>query len=361
MEFTKKIHLYAFCLLVVLQLGLLSSCSENALTVGTRNALGVTNELVVVSSDELWEGWIGDTLRYYYESAYPVMPQPEPLFDLRHITPERLSQNVLLKELRNYLFIGNLERKDSPTSQLIKNHLQNATEDFGGRNYASKVLRDKWADGQQLVYLFANSDDALVQGIAESFPAISKRVRAFDEKQIDAATYLEGVNRALSEEVVTRYGVDLKIPRDFQKVRESENMIWLRKDLDEAILNMMILQVPYRSEAQFEQANLKKLRDSLGRKYVSSPEPGSYMVTNDQDLPMFVNQLQVNGNFAVEARGIWEMENDFLGGPFLSYAFLSPDGKSIIFIDNFVFAPGKKKRNYIQQLEHIISSIRYKT
>ncbi|MEM9884792.1 MAG: DUF4837 family protein, partial [Bacteroidota bacterium] len=53
----------------------------------TPNAYGPRNQLVVVMDDDLWQSDVGDTVRFYYGSAYPVLPQPEPIFDLTHFTP----------------------------------------------------------------------------------------------------------------------------------------------------------------------------------------------------------------------------------------------------------------------------------
>jgi len=49
-------------------------------------AFGQVNDMVVVADQKVWESAVGDTFRYYFSSAYPILPQPEPVFDLWHWT-----------------------------------------------------------------------------------------------------------------------------------------------------------------------------------------------------------------------------------------------------------------------------------
>ena len=83
------------------------------------------------------------------------------------------------------------------------------------------------------------------------------------------------------------------------------------------------------------------------------------MRTNDVDLPMLTQYINLDGHYTLEARGIWDIVNDFMGGPFVSYLIHNADTNELLFIDCFVHAPGKKKRDQIQYLEYIIGSIKY--
>ena len=98
--------------------------------------------------------------------------------------------------------------------------------------------------------------------------------------------------------------------------------------------------------------------NELGR-YVSTEKEGTYKHINDIDLPMYSSNMQLNGKFVVETRGIWEVVNDFMGGPYLSYSILNAETNEILLVEGFIHAPSKTKRNYMQQLEHIFGSLRF--
>jgi len=54
-------------------------------------AYGKVNELVLVADKNIWEGPIGDTIRYYLSSAYIILPQPEPILDIRFYEPKDMA------------------------------------------------------------------------------------------------------------------------------------------------------------------------------------------------------------------------------------------------------------------------------
>jgi len=79
------------------------------------------------------------------------------------------------------------------------------------------------------------------------------------------------------------------------------------------------------------------------------------MIINPMIQPGY-KMLSFNGRNIVEMRGLWEAYNDYMGGPYISHTFLSPDGKDVIVMDAFVYAPKFPKRNYIKQMESLLYS-----
>jgi hypothetical protein len=100
-----------------------------------------------------------------------------------------------------------------------------------------------------------------------------------------------------------------------------------------------------------------KKRNEIMARQIRSGSPGSEMVVNDKDLPLTHRNVELAGYNAYELRGVWEMTDDFMGGPFVSYFVLSDNLDSIYIIDLFVYAPGEEKREYLQELEHIATSL----
>jgi hypothetical protein len=344
---------------IFLLVAFLSSCNED---VGggmkvKPSALGRMNEIVVLADKELWESPVQDTFDYYFGSAYPIMPQPEPMFDIRHFNLNELDMEPLRKELRTYVLLADLSNKDSRTTKMVKS-------DLGEARYQKALLgevtstvgKDKWARGQLVIYLMGKDSDALNKVIKDSYPALSRRVNQHDEEQLRQKVYGAKTNLGLSEEISEKFGVKLDIPTRYQKAMfiEEENFIWMRKDDQESVLNIIVRKFPYRNQEQLSVEAIKKRRNEYGKKYISTTEEGSYMVINDVDLPVFDYTYNIDGKYTRELRGVWEMENDFLGGPFATYAILNEEKGEIVFIDTFIYAPGKEKRNMMQELEFIV-------
>lgn len=345
-----------FCLL-------LSSCasdfSKNLSP--TPTAFGSTNQIVVIADNTVWEGEVGDTLRKYFAAAYPILPQPEPMFDLRHYTMKELLSGPARQELRNYIFLGLTNDSDSPvtkmmTEDLSKNVMEKKVAEKGR---GSSLGRDKWALGQQLVYLYGQDETALNEGIIRHFPTIAKRVHDNDLKQVEGILYSGGDNAKIQRKLQSNLDLSMHIPYDFYLAfQDSVNKVmWIRQELKDFSGNLLIKRIPYTDKSQFDMKAMQNLRDALGKKYITSAIKGAYMRTNDQDLPVLSQQITIKDYYAVEMRGIWDMVNDFMGGPFVSYMIHKPNSQELLFIDVFVHAPGKDKRDYVQRLEHIVSSL----
>jgi hypothetical protein len=342
---------------------LLSSCTEEVQR-GLRSvptAFGNLNEIVVIMDDDLWDGPLGDSIRYYYSAAYPLLPQPEPIFDLRHFTPKDLDSSPLLRELRSYMAVGIISDSSSPTTNMIAKDLgaEKTSQAKQDPAFNSTLGYDKWAKGQLVIYQFATSFDDLVGVVKENFPAVKKRVNDFDRKKLEAYAYLNGENKRLSEEVHSTMGVELKVPSGFFMAINDGEVIWMRRETEKMSSNIVLKKMKYTDQAQLTKENLIAVRDSIGKKYVSSTLPNTYMKINYKDLPVISSPTKINGNYAIDGRGIWEIENDYMGGAFISYLILNPAINEILFIDGFLHAPGENKRDFMQQLDLVINTAKF--
>jgi hypothetical protein len=347
-----------------LLISILTSCMDvSTQSVRTKpNAIGKINQVVVIADKGIWEGEVGDTLRYYLESPYLLLPQPEPIFDLKPFTVQDLKAEPVRKELRTMLILADLSQKESsPAARLIAEHmgeenLRRARED---KSFISTLGKDKWAKDQLLIYVFGFGRQELIKNFKQQFPAIQKQIHKFDANQIEANVYQAGSNLELSSSILDTFDLAIRLPKSFVSAIQNENFIWLREDTRKFVNNIMIHRIPYIKQEQFSEDGIKAIRDSLGKKYITTDVEGAFMQINDRDLPIITRATTLNGNYAFEARGIWEMNKAFMGGPFVSYLIHNQEKEQLLFVDGFVYGPGEEKREPMQELEHILSTIEY--
>ena len=86
---------------------------------------------------------------------------------------------------------------------------------------------------------------------------------------------------------------------------------------------------------------------------------GSFMTTSEFFTPK-LEYLKYRGRDLAQVRGMWEVQNDFMGGPFVSHSFYSPDGKEIFVAESWVYAPQEDKRNFLRQVEALLYSWEWK-
>ncbi len=352
-RFNKKSILIYFLLFAVVSFW--QSClSPPSIKPGS---IGSVSQMTVIADNTLWEGMVGDTFRYFFQGPYPILPQPEPLFDVAQFAPDKLTD--IRREMRVLVFLGNLNDKTSATSNIIRQtigeeNVQRAKDD---PTYGTIIGRDRWASNQTVFYIFAHSDEQLASIIKRGFPSITEKMWEIDQGFIKNRTFLRGLNDGHNKRILDSFNMNIKIPNGYTEVLHEDNALWLRMDDRELISNIMIYKEKYTSEKQLKNEYLKSLIDTLGKKYVRSELEGSYMRVNNWDLPVFYEQKNKAGAFAVEGRGIWELVNDFMGGPFLAYVILDKDNNNIILVNGFVMAQGKEKRPYMQNLDMIFSTI----
>lgn len=323
-------------------------------------AISKSNDIVVVADKEDWDGIVGDTFRYYFESAYPITPSPEPVFNLRFFTPNQLKAEPLRKELRTYCIVADLKDTLSETTKMMK-------MDYGDQRYkrvylndsiSTGVGKDKWAMDQLVVYLFGRGEEQLIDAIRKNFNNIANKVHEHDAPQIKANTYVSGRHLGLTEKILKHFKVKLDVPGDYKEamfIPGKSPMIWLRKDTRRAALNMVVQKFRYEDINQISVDNAIELSNQFGQ-YVDSDTPGSHLIVNTKDLPVLENVKDINGNYTLEVRGIWEMEKDFMGGPFIAYLIPDANNNSYLFILNFVYAPGKEKKLFLQEMETVVNT-----
>ena len=84
----------------------------------------------------------------------------------------------------------------------------------------------------------------------------------------------------------------------------------------------------------------------------------TYMTISSFARPS-IGYMKYKGLDFAEVRGFWEVQNDYMGGPFVSHVFYSRDGKDVIVLQAFVYAPKYDKRQYLRQVESVIYSFEW--
>ena len=76
-----------------------------------------------------------------------------------------------------------------------------------------------------------------------------------------------------------------------------------------------------------------------------------------EEMPIVCNKYEHGKNYAIECRGMWNVEGDFMAGPFVNLSILDEKNQRIICVDGYVYAPNDEKRDYMFQVEAIMHSL----
>ena len=295
---------------------------------------GRPGDLVVVMDSSLWTGYSEEQVYNCFAATQEGLPQREPLFNVIAIESGNFSR--IFKTTKNIMIISDQE---------------------SGKEAQFAMKEDMWAKDQLVLIVFAKSDKKVAQILKKNCGYIRDEFKKKEIKRLQKAfTKLKSAeSAALFEE---KFGLHPLIPTDYKLAHNQDNMIWMRKDFQHkghyVNMGLLVYSFPYTSEAELSDSLLMKRRDMMTKK-VKGASPGSYMLRY-AELPPSTRTLNINERYVKELRGLWHMKVDFMGGPFIHYAFIDKAGKNVISIDGYVFAPKFDKREYLRELEAIALS-----
>lgn len=324
----------------------LSSCQESRKKV-LPEATGRIDEILVVTHDSYLKDDIGKALKNSLRKTYPGLPQDEPYFDA-HFVPYRAFSR-LLEKTSTILFVCPLN-EDTPINEYLRSQKARVKQDLSGKHFFS--FGDVWAKGQQVFYVYGETREDLIQFLDKQSPQFIKAIKRIEDIKARRNVVASGIDATMTNRLVETQKIRLDIPRTFREVQTDETIAWFRQDLEGAIENLMIKSVPIAGATGFDKMLPVYVRDEMG-KLVSTEKEFSHMVT---DTMMDVSQkmIKIDGRDCIETRGLWEMTEDFMGGPFINYAIKDEENNRFVVIDYFVFAPQFKKRQYIRKMEVFI-------
>lgn len=289
-------------------------------------------EVMVVADDSIWEGYAGRALDVVLNKPLKGLPQEESTFHVSRITPD------------NYDRITNLFRN------IIIFKI--------GREYSEprfRLLRDEFSSPQMIMTIQGPSVSEVSTFITEQTDFI---IKFFSDEEINRAAreFHDEHNIKFAKKVKDMFGCDFYIPVDINKMKIGDNFIWASNDALTGIQNIVIYSYPYATEKVFRRGVYIALRDSFMKANIPGGKPNQYMATDKNHVD--VKNITVRGEFAQEARGLWHMVNDAMGGPFVAHSMIDTINNRVIVAEGFVYAPDKMKRTMIRRLEAAIYTLR---
>lgn len=150
-------------------------------------------------------------------------------------------------------------------------------------------------------------------------------------------------------------GGRVHFPVGYNLKKVTDDFIWIADEKQYSTQGVFIYKYPATDEDPFSEENIIARRNVFLKEYVPATAENSYMTTSVFVKPG-IKFLKYHNLDFVETRGLWEVYNDYMGGPFVSHSFYSKDGKDIIVLEAWVYAPKYDKRQYLRQTESLLYS-----
>ena len=330
--------IFKTALLLMVSALLLSSCGNREPKDRTKylpNITGNAGEVLVVINKGYWEGELGSTLREILAGEYPFLPQREPVFKLFNATPGGFSGSYLLH--RNIVIVNVAPEIDTT---------------------GIRVSRDAWAKPQVIVTVSANTPEEASELITGHSELIINSIEQAERDRLIANSY-KYQDKEVFDAVAANLGGSPYFPTGFSMKKNTPGFMWISQETTYVNQGILIFKIPYTDTTQLAPASLKSTLYDLWQANVPGMRENSYMTFNKVIEPGFRN-IEYKGQTMVEMRGLWEVENDYMGGPFVCHIFPDRNRENLIILNAFVYAPKYDKRKYLRQVESIIYSFNWK-
>lgn len=326
--------------LILTVVALLAACGgRQTEAIMKKSSSGKTLEVLMAADQGHFTGDTRELIDSIFRQPQGCLPQPEPVFDLVNIPVSSLHNTQMFKMHRNIVV---LEVKEGNSDKVY-------------------IDRDRWATPQVVVHVAASSEASL-RDLLRRYEATIFRAIYDAEHQRMIRAFHNMRNVKLMERLKEKFGFGLTVSEDFMWAEEDDGFAWLRRETKDISLGILVNVTPYRSQDQLAPEKIYNRLDTLMRRHVPGPSEGSYMGT-ERRIPMESMKYDYEGSgYCIQTHGLWRLfgNEDRMGGPFVNYSMLSPDGKDIIDLVGFVYAPRFEKRDYLMQVEGICNSLKWK-
>ncbi len=295
------------------------------------NITGAAGEVLVIMDNSNWDGATGELLLDILKEEFPGLPQSEPIFDVTHITAAS--------------FDGIYQYHRSIVLTTIQSGLEPKI----------RFRENVWAKPQIMIQLEASTGAGLKQLIMDNEERIQSFLVQYDRSRL-TATYHKSKDPAIQKEILVHHQVRLAIPRGYIMDFSTDDYTSVSIEASDLSQVIQIYDYPADGPEDLMVSKIKEKRNAITKVYVEGPRENSYMTISRMFEPIAFD-LKNNDMDVVEIRGLWDLENGFMGGPFVSHSVYDAKRNRIITVDGYIYHPNQKKRVKIKQLEAIIYSM----
>ena len=289
---------------------------------------GKAGEVLVVIEKNDWDSQLGESVRGVLADEYPFLPVQEARYSVSNVSHGGFIE--MFQVHRNIVFFD-INPQAASTGV--------------------KFIKDKWATPQCLVLVSAHTAEMADSLFRDKAELIIETIEQAERERVITNTR-KYENKNVYPAVSKVFGGSVHVPSGYKLAKITDDFAWIQDKKQYTTQGIFVYRYPVGKD-DFTMENLVKNRNRMLKANVPGMFEGTYMVTGTYWTPQ-TRYLKYKGRDFAETHGMWEVEGDFMGGPFVSHAFYSPDGKYIVVAEAWVYAPKFDKRQYLRQTESLL-------
>lgn len=298
-------------------------------------------EILFAINKKYWKNELGETIKNSFENLIRTTPLPyEKEYNVDFIVPNKIIKN--LKQKNCIVFIE--------------------IENYHSIKTVPEFKKDLWAKNQLVIELKFKTEKLAINYFKTNSNLIKQKINQFYYLTISKEySKINSINSSIEKDLSLKYSTT----KEMKLNKKGEDFWWfselnIKRDQNgshEIQKGVLIYKYPYYDQKQFKKQFQIKIRDSICEKYLRGKNDTSYMITVKNGLNETISEPYIlNDKYFNKLSGCWKMENDKMGGAFVSISFLSKDKKNIITTEGYVYAPNFEKIKLLRELETILYS-----
>lgn len=324
----KMRFLYLSMLICLITLG---ACSSGAVMT---QATGFAYEVVVVMDQDQWKGEAGEAIKGDLTASIAGLPQSEPTLKVTYVQPKDFSG--LLRYVRNILIVN----------------VDPAVYTKASLAYEA----DRWAQNQVVVTLRSPDEAAILSYLQEEGHTLADFFVKVEMRRA-ISQLKDSYSTLVMDKLKEQFDVMLNAPSNFTYYKDTTDFFWSSNNANTGRMDLVVYSFPYTDPNTFTADYLVAKRDSVMKANLPGSFPGSYVQTETRaGVDYYAITLQ--GKYCGVMRGLWRVQGDMMGGPFVSHTRLDEQNNRVIVAEGFVYAPETEKRNFIRRIEAALYTLR---
>jgi len=204
------------------------------------------------------------------------------------------------------------------------------------------------------------TDEEIMAGIESKAEKIIASYKAMDLEQTQTRL-LKSLNKeGVLEE---KFNISMSIPSIYKVGRQEDDFVWMDREIQKGHMNIIAYEMPMNSFSVDSTLvrEIVQMRDSIGTLFIPGPDVPNRK-THMRTEPAFspsIFKIEIAGREAIEVRGIWDIKNYPMAGPFITYIINDAANNRKMVIEGFTFAPATNKRDDMFRLEAIMKTIQF--
>lgn len=323
---------------IILAIAIVAGGCRTKVTLPEKNIMGKAYDVVVLCQDDIWRGDLSYAVCDLLEERAPGLTRPEGYFNIvKQVEPAKATE--LDRKYSNVLAIS------------INPTVAEATY---------SVAKNTYARPQTLITVTAPSVKSAIAFINDATATLRAEFEKGERTTSNTYNAARPADKLMAD-FKEHTGLEMVIPAYFYKAttRDSE-LLWYIRDFPKRADYIFSFTIPVDTTLP-EDMRAFSVMSAIDTKLATISSKGaehSYMrLSNEPSSMTFTPNVKIAGREWMEIRCWWEVANDFMGGPMVSFVNVDETTNVATVIMFAIYAPEDPQRNLLRELEHLMYTI----